>query len=497
MKIKKTYFNAIVSSVQVIVTGLVLFFIYKFLLKHLGADLLGVWSLIMATSSIANLANFGLTSGLVKFVAEYHALGRDNQLYNLIFTSIVSVMLFLLIAIVGVYWGGHLFLKYFIDNELLPIALSILPFSLISLFFNTLGGVFTSVLEGFQKNYLRHYIYISGLVFFAIFTCILTPKYHILGVVYAQIIQSCLILILAGAIVIRYYKIYPSSLRQLWGWDRLMFSNLMSYGTKFQLVSFSQMFIDPTTKMLLSKYGGIQLVAYYEMANRLISQIRSLIISANQVIIPVIAEAAVKEKERIRSIYIKTFRLILSIEIPLISLLVIFIPLISFIWIGYLENDFMFFLYILSFSTIILTLNGPAYFGILGEGKLNMMAITYILSAVFNILFAYLFIFFTERFGAFLGNVVTSILATIIMSYMYQRRHNIKLRDLFTRQEYFIFLIGVIICIVSIILNSYLFKSIYISLAINLLIYIILLGPIIYKIGKPYYIMIFYRKKTL
>lgn len=494
---KITYFNAAVSSIQVIITGLVLFFTYKFLLRELGADLLGVWSLIMATSSIANLANFGLTSGLVKFVAEYHALGRDNQLYNLIFTSIVSMVLFLLIAIIGVYWGAHFFLGYFIDNRFLFVALNVLPFSLICLFLNTLGGVFTSVLEGFQKNYLRHFIYIFGLIFFAIFTYILTPKYQILGVVYAQIIQSCLILVLAAFIVIKLYKIYPSSLRYLWGWNRLMFRNLMSYGTKFQLVSLSQMFIDPTTKMLLSKYGGIQLVAYYEMANRLISQIRSLIISANQVIIPVIAEASVKEKERIRLIYIKTFRLILSIEVPLVSLLIIFIPLISFIWIGYLENNFMFFLYILSFCTIILTLNGPAYFGILGEGKLNMMTITYTLSAIFNILFAYLFILFTERFGAFLGNVMTSILATIIMSYMYQRRHNIKLRDLFTRQEYIIFLVGVIICIVSIILNFYVLKSIYISLGINLLIYIILLGPIIYKIGKPYYIMIFYQKREL
>jgi hypothetical protein len=51
-------------------TAILYFLLYKYLLDKLGIKLLGVWSLILSFSSIANLANIGITSGLVKFVAE-------------------------------------------------------------------------------------------------------------------------------------------------------------------------------------------------------------------------------------------------------------------------------------------------------------------------------------------------------------------------------------------------------------------------------------------
>jgi hypothetical protein len=46
-----------------------------------------------------------------------------------------------------------------------------------------------------------------------------------------------------------------------------------------QAITISQMLYDPITKGLLVKFGGLDLAGYYEMANRLVVQLRGFIVS--------------------------------------------------------------------------------------------------------------------------------------------------------------------------------------------------------------------------
>ena len=55
---KRISINVIFSILQVIIVGLIYLIIYKLLLSKLGVERLGVWSLILATTSVANIANF-------------------------------------------------------------------------------------------------------------------------------------------------------------------------------------------------------------------------------------------------------------------------------------------------------------------------------------------------------------------------------------------------------------------------------------------------------
>jgi hypothetical protein len=51
------------------------------------------------------------------------------------------------------------------------------------------------------------------------------------------------------------------------------------------------MLIDPVIKALLVKFGGLSPVAYYEMAQRMVMQFRSLLVSAAQVMVPMVANS--------------------------------------------------------------------------------------------------------------------------------------------------------------------------------------------------------------
>ena len=53
------------------------------------------------------------------------------------------------------------FLKYFIEFKYYDLALTMLPISLISLIINSVSGVFSSALEGVQKNYSKNILIIK------------------------------------------------------------------------------------------------------------------------------------------------------------------------------------------------------------------------------------------------------------------------------------------------------------------------------------------------
>jgi len=312
---KRILLNAVSAAVQVVVVGLMYFFLYKYLIKTLGPSQLGVWALVISTSSIANFANFGITSGLVKFVADFKEKGGGEQMYKLIFTAFLSIVMFFAILIFVGYLFVDLIIHKIIDKQYVDLAMHLLPYSLLCLFINEMGGVYTSILEGFQKNYLRNIIYISSSVIFLALTYMLVPRYGLMGVTYAQVIQSLIIFISAlitGSSLIKGFSPFK------WNWDKAIFKQLIGYGSKFQVVSLFQMLYEPATKTLLTHFGGLPAVGYYEMASRLVNQVRALIVNANQVMIPVVAQASHKGVDEVRRLYVRTMSITLFINAPLI-----------------------------------------------------------------------------------------------------------------------------------------------------------------------------------
>ena len=385
MKKSKVIVNALSAVSQVILTGIVYFFLYRFLIKSLGSEQLGIWSLVLATSSVVNLANLGITSSLVKLIAEYKFKGDLFKVQTLISTSFISVGLVFLIFSLLFYFIGTYILRRIISSAYIDIALSILPFSLICLWINSLGGVFSSVLEGFQKNYLRNIILSIGSILMLLLTYILLPKFKLKGVAYAQLIQSVFVFISGFFLSTR---LFPFNKRSSI-WEKESFRQIISYGLKFQVVSIFSLLFEPITKALISKLGNLSIVGFYEMASRLISQSRSLIVSANQVVIPIVSEAAFQSKEAIRKIYEYSLNLTILFSTIVIAGLILFVPIISIFWIGNQESVFEYSVAILAIANFVNLLCGPSYFGFLGMGELNPLIYVHVVIAVINLFLGY------------------------------------------------------------------------------------------------------------
>ncbi|ASK30366.1 hypothetical protein CEY12_09675 [Chryseobacterium sp. T16E-39] len=449
---KKLTINALSAVMQVVFTALLYFFLYKYLLVAVGVKQLGVWSLILSFSSIANLANLGLTSGLVKFVAEYLLEDDETKLGKLIFTSILSMLvLFGLLSLIILSFA-RFFLVYVIDKSFLNVALEILPYSLASLCINAVGGVFTSVLEGHQKNYIRNFIYIaSGVVMFG-GTVLLTPYYHLKGVAIVQLLQSVFIFIVA---LICTVKINPNNRIRFWKWSSKSFKELFNYGYKFQLVSISQLLYEPATKLLLSKYGGLALLGHYEMATKAVNQFRALLTNANQVVVPVVAEKAkIGGSSFLQNFYIKMNRILFLFNLPLSTILFIATPFISLLWLGDYNNDFIFSMLVLVASTFVNVMCGPAYFSSMGEGRLNVLVIVHIGMAVINIVLGMILGRYAGGYGIIIAWGIALSVGSVVVIVNYNKSLKIRFLEVFQKEEIKLFFLSILIIAINVFSNQ-------------------------------------------
>lgn len=445
---KKLTINALSAVIQVVFTALLYFFLYKYLLAAVGVKQLGVWSLILSFSSIANLANMGLTSGLVKFVAEYLLEDDETKLGKLIFTSILSMLVLFGFLSLIILSSAKFFLEYVIDKTFLNIALEILPYSLASLCINAVGGVFTSVLEGHQKNYIRNFIYIaSGIVMF-VGTLLLTPLYHLKGVAIVQLLQSVFIFVVA---LICTVKINPNNKIRYWKWSSKSFKELFNYGYKFQLVSISQLLYEPATKLLLSKYGGLALLGHYEMATKAVNQFRALLTNANQVVVPVVAEKAkIGGSSFLQNFYIKMNRILLLFNLPLSTILVLATPFISLLWLGDFNNDFIFSMLVLIASTFVNIMCGPAYFSSMGEGRLNILVVVHIGMAIINIVLGMILGRYLGGYGIIIAWGVALSIGSLVVIINYNSSLKLRFLEVFQKEEIKLFFLSLIIIVINV-----------------------------------------------
>ena len=68
--------NAVMAVVQAVTTGGVLFLFYRYLLKAIGPEQVGVWAVVLATASTSRISEMGFTGSAVKFTAKYVARGE-------------------------------------------------------------------------------------------------------------------------------------------------------------------------------------------------------------------------------------------------------------------------------------------------------------------------------------------------------------------------------------------------------------------------------------
>src|SRR2546425_10684381 len=82
--------SAALSVVQVVVAGGALLFFYRYLLDTIGVAAVGVWSVVLATTSMGRIADFGIGGGVSRFVAKTNVEEDSSLAAKYVETALLS-----------------------------------------------------------------------------------------------------------------------------------------------------------------------------------------------------------------------------------------------------------------------------------------------------------------------------------------------------------------------------------------------------------------------
>jgi hypothetical protein len=104
------------------------------------------------------------------------------------------------------------------------------------------------------------------------------------------------------------------------------------------------------------------------------------------------------------------------------SIVIAFTPLISLIWIGKIEINFLFSVYILSIASIVNIMCTLSYFSCLGEGKLDILVIAHVTMAILNVILSFIFGLVFNGYGIILGWGITLLLGSLYLIIAYSKK---------------------------------------------------------------------------
>ena len=448
---KQVIINAILSISRVFVVGISSFILYRVVINSLGIEKLGVWSLVLSTTSITRISDLGFSSSVVKFVAKYRALGKKQRASDFIQTALISIFFISGLIIILLFVLLQEILPLIVDEKEIHLTISLLPYGMLSLFVTLLAGVFQSGLDGCQRIDIRELIQIGSSIIYLVLSLLLIQKYKLFGLAYASIIQSLVIFIFSWIFLYSFIEEFPLFPRK---WKKDVFIEMFSYGINFQIVSVVRMLYEPTTTALMSNFGGLAIVGYYQMAKKLIRQIRSFIVSANQTLVPFLADIKERSPEIVQSYYKRSYSLVFYVSVPVYFSIIAMSPDISKLWVGSYEPIFIRFSIILSISWFLNTLNVPAYFANLGLGKLKWNTIAHLVIALLNVVFGLVFGSLFGGEGVVIAWGFSLVIGSLILIIGYHKQNKISLKTMFPNESSALFIICSTVSFFLFFLNS-------------------------------------------
>jgi len=382
MKSRQIFLNAITTIAQTLGNAGVLFFLYRFLIRSIGMERLGIWSLVLATTSVITLANQGFSTSIIKFVAKYAARENPEEVAVVVQTAVISVAIGIGVVSLGLFPAARWILHVVLPAARLSEAYAILPLAIVSLWINVMEGVLQAGLAGHQLITICNYLEFGGGVSYLALTFALVPTRGLLGLAYAQVIQGLGILLLTWLLLRRRTPALPIVPCR---WNRAMFRELGGYGLHFQLITSTQALREPVTKALIAKFGGLAMTGFYDLAARWVFVFRELLAQSNQVLIPTVSDLHERDPKSISLVYRESYRVIFYLAVPVFACVALLSPVVSRVWIGRYEPVFIQFAAILAAGWLVNVLANPAYVADLGTGQLKWPSIGCIVAATLNV----------------------------------------------------------------------------------------------------------------
>ncbi len=404
------------SAAQVVVTAAVTFVSYRLVREQVGADHFGVWAAVGAVALAGGVAELGMGSGALRYISLHLGRGEDREAREVAETAVLSSAALVALAAAALApFLPHLLAAFWDPSSraLLPDAQALLPWALALLVATALQNACLACLDGAQRVHVRNGLAVAGSLVGLALAMAWVPERGLVGYAQALIAQA---MIVSACAWVGLRWALPGLPLVPWRWRASAFRRMVGYGAAWQGISLVNLFTDPLAKLLLGRYGGYELLGQYEAATKLALPFRSVVVSAQQALVPAIARLSAADPARLSGLYATTVRVSLVLVGLTLPVLVLGAPFAAVAWLGARDLTFERLYALLTTAWFLNALSGPAYFDHIGRGRLLPVFAGHATTAVGVALLAPVFAALAGTLGASPGiGVAVAAAASLVL----------------------------------------------------------------------------------
>ena len=271
--------NAVASLARVAVNAIVALFLPAYLTHRLPVAVYGAWVLILQMSAYVSFLDFGVQSGVAKFVAEYEAKGDEaaagrRASAGLVIMACASVLGILLTLIV--VWQVPRLLPSMSDSLYRAVRISILLIG-VSLAFGLVCSVFSAVFQGLQNYAIPMGISILNRGLYALVICAAVSRHGSLAAMGGAV---ALVNIATGLLQVVAWRLKAQRIvARFFGTDLDVLKEVLGYCVVLAIWSVGMLCVNGLDVTIIGYYDFGQ-TAYYSIASLPTSMIILILSSA-------------------------------------------------------------------------------------------------------------------------------------------------------------------------------------------------------------------------
>lgn len=450
---------------------LLAFVVAPITVNKLGVRSYGLYVFISTAISLIGLLDLGVSTAVSKFLANYNATNSKEKIHSLI-GSANSIFSLMGIAGCALFFAAAFWGHFFISTATIGYDNYQLAFIFAGLLFLTssLNGIYSIIPNALGRFDLSTKV---GLVTITLqqISIVVTV---LLNYSIATIFAIQFIIAIIGGLLSRYIsRLLIPNLSFSFAWNKIEIRNFYKFGITVFTNNIAGSSLTYLDRMIIPFLLGPSNLTYYSLPGNITSKTPGLVNTLSSTLFPMTAHFdSLGDTERIKTLYVRSTRLLLIIATAITISIVSFPNEILKYWINEeVANKASSVLVILAFTSLILSILSPISNLLLGLGKLKSLTKTSFVMATTN---AILLLILVPKFGI-VGAAWAYLLSLLPILWLIfdTEKENLKFG-----KERIIFYIQIILRLLIVSAISYFFNIFILKKSITNLPLLITLGPL-------------------
>lgn len=336
---KKLVKNSLMNLLGAILPAIVGLLTIPYIVRSMGDATYGILTLVTAIIGYFAILDLNISSGAIKYIAEYNALSKVSELNQVITFGGMVYFAIGLIGFVGIYFFSDSLAQtvFSVPPDLVLLAISTIKLAAFGFIFGQLQSYLISIPQALQRYTVAAKMEASfGMAIPLLTVIILWMGYGLYEVVLLRVLMSVANVVLL-VLVIR--NLMPDLHMQMP--SRHIMLKLGSFSMFAYLSKIASIIYTNADKLIIGALIGMASLTYYIIPFTLINRILSMSFRLSSVIYPAASEMNSKnELDKLKEIYFSATKYVAYINLYFLLIVTIFAHEILYYWMGprYADN---------------------------------------------------------------------------------------------------------------------------------------------------------------